>query len=85
MISVFQCPEVSKGAVFNLVSRKRGVIVEEVYHEGTPMCTLKAHMPVNESFGKFFWITSLHVYCHLMLLLRYHKLYLSRRDFGYHG
>lgn len=46
-----QCPEESIGAVFNLLSRKRGHVVEELHHEGTPMCTLKAHMPVNESFG----------------------------------
>ena len=77
MISVFQCPEVSKGAVFNLVSRKRGVIVEEVYHEGTPMCTLKAHMPVNESFGKFFLDYLPSLYCHVMLLQNYHNLYLG--------
>lgn len=46
-----QCPDECKGSVFNLLSRKRGEVIEEVYHEGTPMCTMKAYMPVNESFG----------------------------------
>lgn len=45
------CPEVCQGAAINLVSRRRGEILEQVRQEGTPMCVVRAYMPVNESFG----------------------------------
>lgn len=46
-----QCPEECLGAVFNIISKRRGIIVEEMHSVTTPMCTIKAHLPVNESFG----------------------------------
>ncbi|KAL4235861.1 Elongation factor 2 [Mactra antiquata] len=45
------CPKDCLGAAVNLLSRKRGEIVEQVLLEGSPMSTIKAYMPVNESFG----------------------------------
>lgn len=45
------CPEQCVGAALNLLSRKRGKVIEQVDQVGSPMCTIKAYMPVNESFG----------------------------------
>ncbi|KAH3727287.1 elongation factor 2-like [Dreissena polymorpha] len=45
------CPKQAVGAAINLLSRKRGEIIEQNPQEGTPMTTVKAYMPVNESFG----------------------------------
>lgn len=45
------CPKLCIGAAINLVSRRRGEILEQLDQHGTPMCTVKAYMPVNESFG----------------------------------
>lgn len=39
------------GAVYSLLCRKRGTIVEETMIEGTQTYILKAHLPVSESFG----------------------------------
>ena len=33
------------------MSRRRGVVIEESEVVGTPMVVVKAHLPVNESFG----------------------------------
>ena len=35
-----------------MLNRKRGIVFEESQVPGTPMFVVKAHMPVNESFGK---------------------------------
>jgi elongation factor 2 len=45
------CPKTCLGSAINLLSRKRGQIVDQKVQEGTPMCTIQAFMPVNESFG----------------------------------
>lgn len=45
------CPKTCLGSTINLLSRRRGVIVDQQHQEGTPMCSVKGHMPVNESFG----------------------------------
>jgi translation elongation factor EF-G len=34
------------------LNRRRGVVIEEAQVQGTPMFVVKAHLPVNESFGK---------------------------------
>ena len=34
-----------------MLAQRRAIIVGEEQRPGTPMCQLKAHMPVNESFG----------------------------------
>jgi elongation factor 2 len=33
------------------LNRRRGVVIEESQVVGTPMFVVKAHLPVNESFG----------------------------------
>ncbi|XP_045158723.2 elongation factor 2-like [Mercenaria mercenaria] len=45
------CPKTCLGSAINLLSRKRGEVIDQQQQEGTPMCTVKAYMPVNESFG----------------------------------
>ncbi len=34
-----------------MLNRRRGVVIEESQVVGTPMFVVKAHLPVNESFG----------------------------------
>ncbi|XP_071115298.1 translation elongation factor 2-like [Haliotis cracherodii] len=46
-----ECNETVAGSVFNVLAKRRGLIIEETHHPGNPMCTIKAHLPVNESFG----------------------------------
>lgn len=40
------------GGVFNVLSKRRGHVIEEQQKSGSPMYSIKAHLPVNESFGK---------------------------------
>ncbi|KAJ8662466.1 elongation factor 2 [Lichtheimia ornata] len=46
-----QCPENALGGIYSVLNRRRGVVFSEEQRPGTPMMTIKAHMPVNESFG----------------------------------
>merc|ERR1712002_1155807 len=46
-----QCPEVAVGGIFGVLNRRRGIVFEEAQTPGTPMFVVKAHLPVNESFG----------------------------------
>ncbi|KAK3097811.1 hypothetical protein FSP39_013409 [Pinctada imbricata] len=46
-----QVPQTAMGGVFNVLSRRRGLIFEETQSTGMPMFNIKAYMPVNESFG----------------------------------
>ncbi|KAL5011063.1 hypothetical protein ScPMuIL_013368 [Solemya velum] len=46
-----QCPDSILGGVFNVLSRRRGHVVEESHDQNTPMCQIKAFLPVRESFG----------------------------------
>lgn len=46
-----QCPETSMGGVYGVLTRRRGMVFSEETRPGTPMMTLKAYLPVNESFG----------------------------------
>jgi len=46
-----QVHENAVGAVYSILTKKRGVVINEEQREGTPMKTLQAHLPVNESFG----------------------------------
>ncbi|CAG5123635.1 unnamed protein product [Candidula unifasciata] len=46
-----QCPLTVIGSVMSVLSRRRGVVVEQLHHSGSPLCTVKAHTPVNETFG----------------------------------
>lgn len=47
-----QCPEAAVGGIYGVLNRRRGVVFEESQIAGTPMFIVKAHLPVNESFGK---------------------------------
>ncbi|KAK8745840.1 hypothetical protein OTU49_000043 [Cherax quadricarinatus] len=46
-----QCPEAAVGGIYGVLNRRRGVVFEEMQVVGTPMFVVKAHLPVNESFG----------------------------------
>ena len=47
-----QCPEVAMGGIYGVLNRRRGHVFEEGRVAGTPMYTIKAYLPVNESFGE---------------------------------
>merc|ERR1711962_41777 len=46
-----QCPENAVGGIYGCLNRRRGHVFEEAQTPGTPMFVVKAHLPVNESFG----------------------------------
>lgn len=46
-----QCPENAIGGIYSVLNKKRGQVISEVQRPGTPMFTIKAYLPVNESFG----------------------------------
>lgn len=46
-----QCPENALGGIYSTLNRKRGHVFSEEQRPGTPMYTVKAYLPVNESFG----------------------------------
>uniref|UniRef100_A0A1I8H7V6 Tr-type G domain-containing protein n=1 Tax=Macrostomum lignano TaxID=282301 RepID=A0A1I8H7V6_9PLAT len=46
-----QCPENAVGGIYGVLNRRRGVVFSEEQVSGTPMFIVKAHLPVNESFG----------------------------------
>jgi len=49
---IAQCPEQTVGGIYGVLNRRRGRVFEESKVAGTPMFLVKAHLPVNESFGK---------------------------------
>jgi len=46
-----QCPENALGGIYSTLNKKRGMVFSEEQRPGTPMYTVKAYLPVNESFG----------------------------------
>lgn len=46
-----QCPDNVCGGVFSCLNKRRGQIVSNENRLGTPLAVVKAHLPVNESFG----------------------------------
>jgi len=46
-----QCPDNAVGGIYGVLNRRRGIVFEEMQVAGTPMFQVKAHLPVNESFG----------------------------------
>ena len=46
-----QCLDTAAGGVFSVLSQRRGHVFAEERREGTPMLTLRAYLPVMESFG----------------------------------
>eukprot|EP00158_Paraphelidium_tribonemae_P006078 Partr_v1_DN27666_c0_g1_i1_m64711 putative Elongation factor len=45
------CPENAIGGIYGVLNRRRGHVFHEEQRPGTPMYTVKAYLPVNESFG----------------------------------
>jgi len=45
------CPQDAMSGVYNCMNLRRGCVFEENPREGTPLMQVKAHLPVNESFG----------------------------------
>lgn len=46
-----QCPENAIGGIYSVLNKKRGQVISEEQRPGTPLFTIKAYLPVNESFG----------------------------------
>jgi len=46
-----QCPETVIGGIYAVLNRRRGTIVAEEPRPGTPLCIIRAYLPVLESFG----------------------------------
>lgn len=51
-----QCPEDVVGGIYAVLNRRRGHVFETSQMMGTPMFLVKAFLPVNESFGRFYVI-----------------------------
>jgi elongation factor 2 len=45
------CPDDVVGNIYGVLNRRRGVLIEDVQRVGTPMHSVKCHLPVLESFG----------------------------------
>ncbi|PKI82412.1 translation elongation factor 2 [Malassezia vespertilionis] len=46
-----QCPESGLGGIYSTLNKRRGQVFSEEPRVGTPMVTVKAYLPVMESFG----------------------------------
>lgn len=46
-----QCPESAIGGIYSCLNRRRGQVFAEEQRIGTPLYTVKAYLPVMESFG----------------------------------
>ncbi|KAN0060459.1 translation elongation factor 2 [Thecaphora frezii] len=46
-----QVPESAQGGIYSTLNKRRGNVVSEEQRPGTPMLTIKAYLPVAESFG----------------------------------
>ncbi|KAI0248384.1 P-loop containing nucleoside triphosphate hydrolase protein [Lactifluus subvellereus] len=46
-----QCPETAIGGIYSVLNKRRGQVFSEEQRIGTPMFTVKAYLPVMESFG----------------------------------
>jgi len=45
------CPEQAQGGIYSCLNKRRGCVFENTQIGSTPQFTVKAHLPVNESFG----------------------------------
>jgi len=45
------CPEQAQGGIFGVMNRRRGCVFDNQQIGSTPQFCVKAHLPVNESFG----------------------------------
>jgi len=46
-----QVPESAMGGIYGVLTRRRGHVYTEEQRAGTPLYTVKAYLPINESFG----------------------------------
>jgi elongation factor 2 len=46
-----QAPKTVIGGIYSTLNKRQGRVIEEIARDGTPMITIKAHLPVRESFG----------------------------------
>ncbi|CAL1694021.1 unnamed protein product [Somion occarium] len=46
-----QCPENAIGGIYSVLNKRRGQVFSEEQRVGTPMFTVKAYLPIMESFG----------------------------------
>jgi len=46
-----QCPDTAMGGIYSCLNRRRGHVFEENQRPGTPLYSVKAYLPVAESFG----------------------------------
>ncbi|RXK38556.1 elongation factor 2 [Tremella mesenterica] len=45
------CPESAQGGVYSVLNVRRGHVFASEQRPGTPLCTMKAYLPIAESFG----------------------------------
>lgn len=50
-LAEIQVPKTDAGGIYGVLTKRRGHVFEEEDHIGTPMITVKANIPVAESFG----------------------------------
>ena len=50
-LAEISCPELAIGGIYGVLNRRRGHVFAEERVQGTPMYSIKAYLPVNESFG----------------------------------
>ena len=46
-----QCPQNAMGGIYGVLNKRRGHVFYEEQRPGTPLFSIKAYLPVNESFG----------------------------------
>jgi len=46
-----QCPDDAINGVYNVLNQRRGIVIEQTQQIGNPLFSVKAHLPVLESFG----------------------------------
>ena len=50
------CPQEASGGVYSCLNQRRGIVMGEEPLAGTPLCIIKAFLPVAESFGIYIYI-----------------------------
>jgi len=50
-LSEIQTTQSTLGGVYSVIHRRRGIVISEENRPGTPLYTVKAYIPVQESFG----------------------------------
>ena len=47
-----QCTQEVAGGIYGVLNKRRGIVFDNQQIGNTPQLTVKAYLPVNESFGK---------------------------------